>query len=178
MIKRSILSLVGMLLATLPLMAQWNFSAVSPSGHTLYYYQTNLTGRVVVPSKVLFGRDSLTVTQVSIWTFAGCSGLTSVVFPPTLSVMSRSCLFNCQALRSVYIGAETDSIEEHAIDCCYNLDSIIVDTANTHYHSRDNCNAVIRTADSTLLLGCRRTVIPSTVRHIGPYDRRYTYHRK
>lgn len=188
MIKRSILSLVGMLLATLPLMAQWNFSAVSPSGHTLYYYQTNsheatlvsqnggytnsydnLTGRVVVPSKVLFGRDSLTVTQVSIWTFAGCSGLTSVVFPPTLSVMSRSCLFNCQALRSVYIGAETDSIEEHAIDCCYNLDSIIVDTANTHYHSRDNCNAVIRTADSTLLLGCRRTVIPSTVRHIGPY---------
>ena len=187
MIRRSILSLVGMLIAIQPIAAQvQTFSAVSPSGHTLYYQTNgleatlisqnagfnnsydNLYGRVVVPSKVLFGSDSLTVTRVNILTFAGCQNLTSVVFPPTLTVLEKECFFNCHALQSIHIGAAVDTIAEMAIYGCSNIDTITVDVANTRYDSRNNCNAIIRTSDSTLLLGCRRTVIPSTVRHIGP----------
>lgn len=47
------------------------------------------------------------------------------------------------------------------------LESIVVDEANPYFDSRDDCNAIIRTADNTLLTGCRNTVIPSTVETIG-----------
>ncbi len=38
---------------------------------------------------------------------------------------------------------------------------------NPVYDSRDNCNAIIKTATNTLLYGCKNTVIPSSVTAIG-----------
>ena len=47
------------------------------------------------------------------------------------------------------------------------LDSISVASGNTVYDSRDNCNAVIRTADNTLVVGTTTTAIPNNVTAIG-----------
>jgi len=38
---------------------------------------------------------------------------------------------------------------------------------NTVYDSRNNCNAIIKTATNTLILGCKSTVIPDNVTSIG-----------
>ena len=43
----------------------------------------------------------------------------------------------------------------------------MVDEANPVFDSRDNCNAIITTADNTLHLGCNNTVVPNTVTCIG-----------
>ncbi len=47
------------------------------------------------------------------------------------------------------------------------LEKIVVDLANSTYDSRDNCNAIIETASNTLIAGCKGTIIPKTVKHIG-----------
>ncbi len=47
------------------------------------------------------------------------------------------------------------------------LRTIIVDSDNEYYDSRDNCNAIIETATNKLIYGCVNTNIPNTVTSIG-----------
>ena len=47
------------------------------------------------------------------------------------------------------------------------MTSIKVESGNTVYDSRDNCNAIIETATNTLLSGCNKTKIPNSVTSIG-----------
>ena len=42
-----------------------------------------------------------------------------------------------------------------------------VESGNTTFDSRNNCNAIIETASNTLIAGCKATVIPNTVTSIG-----------
>ena len=42
-----------------------------------------------------------------------------------------------------------------------------MESGNTVYDSRDNCNALIKTATNELLLGCKNTIIPNSVTSIG-----------
>jgi hypothetical protein len=42
-----------------------------------------------------------------------------------------------------------------------------VDSNNTTYDSRNNCNAIIQTSTNTLIQGCNNTVIPDSVTNIG-----------
>ena len=44
---------------------------------------------------------------------------------------------------------------------------MIVDTGNQYYDSRNNCNAIVRTTDNTLIAGCGKTIIPTNVGAIG-----------
>ena len=50
---------------------------------------------------------------------------------------------------------------------CSTLRSIIVESGNPIYDSRNNCNAIIETSSNTLIEGCRNTVIPNSVTAIG-----------
>ena len=45
--------------------------------------------------------------------------------------------------------------------------SIVVDSGNTKYDSRNGCNAIIETASNTLITGCQNTIIPNSVTSIG-----------
>ena len=47
--------------------------------------------------------------------------------------------------------------------------TITVDSNNTVYDSRNNCNAIIETSTNTLIVGCKTTTIPKTVTSIGNY---------
>ena len=51
----------------------------------------------------------------------------------------------------------------------YPITSYTVSTSNPVYDSRDNCNALIKTATNTLIEGCLTTTIPSSVTKIGGY---------
>ena len=44
---------------------------------------------------------------------------------------------------------------------------IQVESGNTRYDSRNDCNAIIETASNTLLFGCQNTIIPYGVTSIG-----------
>jgi hypothetical protein len=60
-------------------------------------------------------------------------------------------------------------IEQFTFSDCPNLASIIVESGNNKYDSRNNCNAIIETATNTLIQGCSSTVIPNSVSSIGNY---------
>ena len=50
---------------------------------------------------------------------------------------------------------------------CNGLTSIVVESGNPVYDSRNNCNAIIETATNTLIVGCKKTTIPNSVTKIG-----------
>ena len=59
------------------------------------------------------------------------------------------------------------SIGSSAFSYCSGLTSIVVEDGNTSYDSRDNCNAIIEIESNTLIVGCKNTIIPSSVTSIG-----------
>jgi len=59
------------------------------------------------------------------------------------------------------------SIGAGVFNNCSGLTSMTVESGNATYDSRDNCNAIIETANNTLIAGCKNTIIPNTVTSIG-----------
>lgn len=92
-------------------------------------------------------------------------GCTGSVIPQSVTAIASVAFFRSQ-FSSVHIPASVTEIDEYAFVGCECLDSIQVDECNLVYDSRDNCNAVIHTTTDTLVLGCKNTVIPGTVKII------------
>jgi hypothetical protein len=65
------------------------------------------------------------------------------------------------------VSKSVTTIGEAAFYECTSLEKIVVDSGNTVFDSRDNCNAIIETASNTLIFGCMNTIIPNSVTAIG-----------
>ena len=91
------------------------------------------------------------VKYLSIEAFQGCEELESLYFPSSFVVDPTEWSFGMN------------------FSGCINLRSITVDENNPCIDSRDNCNAIIQTATDKLILGCKETVIPNSVKAIGSY---------
>jgi len=87
----------------------------------------------------------------------------SVQFIPAYLCMSM------KNLDSLYLPAAVDTICPYAFRGVSGLKSIIVNSNNAKYDSRNQCNALLHTASSNLLLGCRNTVIPANTRDIAEW---------
>lgn len=103
------------------------------------------------------------VTLIGNCAFYGCSGLISIEIPNSVTSMSQFAFQRCTSLTSIVIPKSVTSIGGYAFNGCSGLSRIIVDSDNTVYDSRDNCNAIIHTSSNTLLFGCKNTVIPDGV---------------
>ena len=132
-------------------------SGATTVGQYAFYQCTALTS-IDIPAGV---------TAIEYNAFDSCTGLISINLPNTLTSIYNSAFKNCTALTSITIPANVNYIKSSAFDNCSALTSISVDANNTVYNSRDNCNAIIQTANKGLLVGCRNTVIPNGVTTIG-----------
>lgn len=66
----------------------------------------------------------------------------------------------CDSLEEISIPKSVTYIASTAIIYCPSLLSITVDSENTVYDSRNDCNVIIETATNILISGCINTVIP------------------
>lgn len=69
---------------------------------------------------------------------------------------------------SLYIPRTLKNLN-YAFNSCQNLKRIVVDSNNPTFDSRENCNAVIATANDSLALGCKSSTILPSIKHIGNY---------
>ena len=99
-------------------------------------------------------------------------GCMSTVIPNTVTSIYSEAFYGCGGLQSIIIPKSVTHIEENPYKTrpfmvCQNLSEIAVEEGNPVYDSRDNCNAIIKTATNELLVGSNSTVIPSSVTAIG-----------
>ena len=97
--------------------------------------------------------------------FQRCTGLTSITFH--CKEIGWSWFSGNSSIKTVVIGNSVTSIGSNAFSGCSGLTSIRVESGNTQYDSRNDCNAIIETNTNTLIYGCQNTVIPNTVTSIG-----------
>lgn len=109
---------------------------------------------------------SNSLTSIGSWAFHGCTSLTTIALPNSLSSIDLEA-FAESGLTSVTIPGSVSDIGSDVFFGCNELTSIVVDAANTHYDSRNNCNAIIQTDLGILVQGCNATVIPDNIRAIG-----------
>ena len=134
-------------------------NSVTSIGSYAFYNCSGLTS-VTIPDSV---------TSIDNATFWGCSSLISITIPNSVTSIGSYAFYKCSGLTSVTIPNSVTSIAFGAFSRCTSLVSIVVDSGNTHYDSRDNCNAIIQTDLNLLVQGCNTTIIPNSVTAIGSY---------
>lgn len=105
------------------------------------------------------------VTSIGDCAFIGCSNLYSISIPNSV-ISIGGWAFNGSGLYFITIPSSVTSIGKYVFCYCHNLKNITVDTENEVYDSRNNCNAIIKTATNTLISGCNTTSIPNNVTSI------------
>ena len=110
------------------------------------------------------------VTSIGVRAFEGCDGLTSIIIPNSVTSIGNKAFYSCDGLTSINIPNSVTAIGNNVFESCPALTSIVVESGNPIYDSRNNCNAIIATADNTLIVGCKITSIPDSVTAIGDFS--------
>lgn len=95
------------------------------------------------------------------------NNITKVTIKDGITKIGRNSFNSETSLIEVSIPGTVKSIGSGVFAYCDKLSSIVVDKDNEMYDSRENCNAIIKSSDNTLVAGCTKTTIPNTVTNIG-----------
>ena len=155
-------------------------NSVTSIGYEAFYYCSGLTSVTIGDSVTSIGNYAFaycrgltevtipnSVTSIGNYAFRGCSNLTEVNIGNSVTSIGNYAFDNCSGLTEVTIPNSVTSIGYKAFSRCSGLTSINVESENSKYDSRDNCNAIIETETNTLIVGCQNTMIPNSVTEIG-----------
>ena len=126
---------------------------VKKIGYRAFYHCT-LTNGLNLPEGI---------EEIADEAFAGCTGYSELVLPASLKKIGKD----------VFSEIKVDMTSISAIMAMRGQNtkptftSIKVNPANKYFDSREDCNALIRTKDNTLLLACDNSFIPQSVKAIG-----------
>ncbi|MBP5371405.1 MAG: leucine-rich repeat domain-containing protein [Bacteroidales bacterium] len=127
------------------------------------------SGDITIPSTVTYDGTTYDVTIIGYQAFSNCTELTSVTIPNSVTTIDEFAFFNCSSLTSITIPESVTSIGQGILSGCNSMSSVKVDTKNTQYDSRNNCNAIIEKTTNTLVAGCPSSIIPDDVTSIREY---------
>ena len=141
------------------------------------------TGKVTIPNTVKTLRtysfaDCTGVTTVNFSTklatigikaFSGCTGLTTISLPSTTKTINDGAFDYCTKLKKIVIPAGIDTIDWTLFRCCKSLKNIKVDAGNEKYCSVDG---IVYNKKKTEVVFCGegksgKITMPSTVTTIG-----------
>ncbi|MBP1630700.1 MAG: hypothetical protein H6Q15_1593 [Bacteroidetes bacterium] len=123
----------------------YDFSAVSPSGHTLYYTITssntvqltdwaaasNQSGDFIISDSVSFNGIKYSVTSIGALAFAECKCITSVIIPNTVTTIGNWAFSQCSGLTSVTIPNSVTYIGALVFSECIGLTSVTIPNSVT-----------------------------------------------
>ena len=113
------------------------------------------------------------VTSIGDSAFGWCSELTELVLPNSVTRIGDSAFEYCSGLTELTLPNSVASIGDSAFYVCSGLEKITVESGNSCYDSRDNCNSIIDKKTNTLIVGCKNSIIPNSVTRIGDYAFEY-----
>ena len=117
------------------------------------------SGDITIPETVDYLGTTYTVASIGSWAFKGCTGLTSVIIPNSVTTIRDSAFEYCTGLTSVTIGNSVTVIDEYAFRGCSGLTSITLPSS-------------LRDIGNDSFLGCSgltSIAIPDSVTHIGVF---------
>ncbi len=109
------------------------------------------------------------ITSIADYAFQNNSKITNLTIPNTITKIGAYAFEHCSKLKSIFIPKSVLSIGTRAFSREYEVDTVVVDSDNPVYDSRDNCNAINVTGSNTLIFGYKDTVIPNSITTIGAY---------
>lgn len=133
----------------------YDFSAVAPSGQTLYYNivdgnaevtypnsnayyadeiwsgYTKPTGTLNIPGTVTYNGTNYSVTDIGYYSFYDCSGITSVTIPNSVTTIGYYTFSGCTGLTSVTIPNSVTNIGNLAFADCWGLTSLSIPNSVT-----------------------------------------------
>lgn len=119
------------------------------------------------PASSLVTIKAKKIKSIGSYAFSSCQKLVNLQLGDSLKTIDYCAFSGCYVLPAVHLPASLTYMLANSFRYCYALDTITVHPDNTVYDSRNNCNAVISTANKTLVLGCCKTVIPNEITTIG-----------
>lgn len=131
------------------------------SHHKEFEYEYN-GGEIIIPQTVTYKGRTFRVTAFDALAFEN-PYISKVTIPDGIEVIADSAFTYCNLNGVITIPASVKKIGVSAFFPMLYIDSIVVDARNSHYDSREGCNAIIETATNTLIAGCINTRIPEGV---------------
>ena len=99
--------------------------------------------------------------------FFDCSGMTELTLPNSVRSIGDHAFSGCSGMTELTLPNSVTSIGDSAFYVCRGLEKITVESGNSCYDSRDNCNSIIDKKTNTLIVGCKNSIIPNSVTSIG-----------
>ena len=137
--------------------------SVTSIGYLAFSYCSALTSITVDSNnKVYRSENDCIIERKTNTLVAGCK---NSVIPSSVTSIGDSAFSGCNSLTSISIPDSVTSIGNSAFSYCSALTSITVDRNNKVYRSENNC--IIERKTNILIVGCKNSVIPSSVTSIG-----------
>ena len=93
--------------------------------------------------------------------------MTELTLPNSLESIGDGAFRGCSGLTELTLPNSVKIIGDGAFAYCSGLGKITVESGNSRYDSRDNCNSIIETETNTLIAGCKNSIIPNSITSIG-----------
>lgn len=88
----------------------------------------SITGELIIPSEI----EGYPVVSIGSWAFGGCTGLTSITIPDSVTSIGDSAFSDCTGLTSINIPDGITRIGDHAFSRCTSLTKIKIPDSVTY----------------------------------------------
>lgn len=181
------------LMSTISTYAQFYDFKAESDGTTIYYDikgknvavvngDYKYTGNITIPESVLYEGNTYTVTELSSFSFNGCSGLESISLPGTLETIGMYALKDCNSLKSLSIPNNVSSIGSNAFVGCANLTQVALSSSlksieNSTFQDCKNLRSMsiphgVKRIGNMAFQGCRSMKdinLPNSINSIGSF---------